>query len=392
MAGLRQQGLAVSAGVVRIEYPEASADEVAEQVTALEVGQRRPAINVAAGHGAALGVRVVQHGVREPGGGAAGGRVVAGKALAETPPVVAAALDDVDFLARALADVARPQPARGAVEAEAPRVAQAPGENLRAIVCALSGGAARIARKRVVGRDRVVARARDVDAEDGAHEVGGGLGIVERVAAGAAVADGNVQVTVGPELDAAPVVVVVGLVDGEQQLLGGRVEGLAAVAAPESRDDRLHAAAGGGARVGQVGDATGRVIGREGEAEQATLGGGVDDARQVEEHVGGRGARLVGEAAHAAGLFQHVPARGVAGGLQHVQRLLEAQRRKGTLHGKRRRAGGAWRRDAAGVHRPRVQADRRWGRRRWRWWRGRATTAASRQQQRNRHHPRVGPE
>ena len=61
-------------------------------------------------------------------------RVEAVRALAESPAVVAARDDAVDFLPGVLADVADPQVARRRVEAESPGVAQAVGVDLRALL------------------------------------------------------------------------------------------------------------------------------------------------------------------------------------------------------------------------------------------------------------------
>src|SRR4051812_6121081 len=104
---------------------DAAAAEVAEDIAAVEGGDRRVADDHAAGDGAvAAAVEALDHRTHVTGGGLAGG--VAAAAL-ERPPaevLAAAAVHEVDLLDRVLADVADRQVTRPAVEREAPRVAQ----------------------------------------------------------------------------------------------------------------------------------------------------------------------------------------------------------------------------------------------------------------------------
>ena len=106
---------------------------------------------------------------------------------------------EVDFLERVLADVADPEVAGRAVEAEAPRIAQTVRPDLAARAGALGE---RIRRRNGVRRAVI-----DVDAQDLAEELIEVLGVVVRIAAGAAVAGADVEIAVGSELQLPAVVV-----------------------------------------------------------------------------------------------------------------------------------------------------------------------------------------
>ena len=135
----------------------------AKMPTAVVAGDVEPApgpragtaMDVATRDRAASGtVRVVVHGPSPERAGGAGVRVPA-LALAAVPAVVATLAragaggvrsGPVDLLARALAHVADPEVAIGAVEGEAPRVAQAPGPE----VVEPAPAHARVARRRAI--------------------------------------------------------------------------------------------------------------------------------------------------------------------------------------------------------------------------------------------------
>src|SRR5207248_3364168 len=142
------------------------------------------------------------------------------EAFLRVPAVVEAGLDDVDLLVEVLADVAEPQLAGLAIEAEAPRVAQAVGVDLR---------------PRAGGRDEGVARGRPpgrgIETEQLAEDDAEVLRVAHRVALRAAVAEAEVEVAVGTEDHVAAVVVGEGLLDGEEDGLGGGIERRASVAA-----------------------------------------------------------------------------------------------------------------------------------------------------------------
>ena len=106
------------------------AAEITEHVTPVQRGNRTAAIHKAAGRRKTPRAPVL----RDWGDGAdAIGPQVALKELAPSktaPAVVAAAYDQVHFLERALADVVEPQLPAVAIEAPAPRVAEAVGVDL----------------------------------------------------------------------------------------------------------------------------------------------------------------------------------------------------------------------------------------------------------------------
>ena len=126
-------------------------------------------------------------------------------ALEDVPAVVAAALDYVDLLPLVLADVAGPKGAGLAVEGESPGIAQTVGPDF---------GATAAVGKGVVGRDGVGLRVRcigDIDAQNGAKEGCSILAAAQRIAGRTAVAQADVEVTVGAEGNLPAVVVGVGL-------------------------------------------------------------------------------------------------------------------------------------------------------------------------------------
>ena len=149
------------------ERPDDGGAVVAVEIGAVEVGHAAAAIDVAPGHGAAVGVGVFHHGrdvPRHRAGGAAARRVRAEGSLVEVPAVILPADARrrlvVNLLDLPLADVTDVEIAGRLVEREAPGVAQPVGPDL---VEARDGGI------RVVGRDGVRRRV-DVDPQQLAQE------------------------------------------------------------------------------------------------------------------------------------------------------------------------------------------------------------------------------
>lgn len=215
---------------------------VAEDVFAGEIGDGFAAVDIAAGDGDAVGVGVVfvgaeifvfESGVAEGfAGGVRGGAgfrslarifLVEGvEAFAGGPAVVGAFGDDVNFFPNVLADVGDEKFAlAGAVEGEAPGVAEAVGPDFGAGLVFFEG---------VVFGDGVFAGGGDVEAENFSEEgvqvlaVAADAVAAAEVVAVAAVADTEVKHIVGAEGDGAAVVVEVRLVDVEEDFLGGFVK------------------------------------------------------------------------------------------------------------------------------------------------------------------------
>ena len=130
------------------------------------------------------------------------------RALAVRPAEVGAARasgrDEVDLLPRVLPDLADPQIAGEPVEREAPGIAEAVRPDLAA--------PARLSDERIVGRNRVSARAAHVEAQDLALE----LREVLRVRRVPVVALREIEHAVGTEGEHARVVELVGARDLEQ--------------------------------------------------------------------------------------------------------------------------------------------------------------------------------
>ena len=184
----------------RADREDLAAAEVAEHVPAIERGDRLAPVHVAAGHRASTvgRLRVLVQRQLLAARVAAGGWDVAVPALHHAPAPVerlagpGAGVDRaVDLLVAALADVADPQVAVGAVEGEPPRVSQAALPDL------VEPGPAdvRVGRGDAVRASSTSSRSRRSGASCRAR-VDWSLGAVARVAAAAAVAHADVQVAV----------------------------------------------------------------------------------------------------------------------------------------------------------------------------------------------------
>ena len=191
---------------------------------------------------------------------------------------------DVDLLPRALADVADPQVAGRAVEAKPPRVAQAGQPDLglgarrsRRTGCpagSCTAVAGRGSRRRCAGSWPAACRA---------------LAVALRVAAGAAVAERDVEHAVRPEHDAAAVVVGEGLVD-----LAGSWPRCRRIAPRPGRPGRPRTTRRPCRRPGRC--SRRRTAGRSGsgmerEPEQAALAAARDPVGDVEERARRRASR-----------------------------------------------------------------------------------------------------
>ena len=134
-AGIRYVG---RNGAVITQRPDVPAAVVAEHVGAGQLRNAGSAIHHAAGDretnvGRARGsARIVQNRVNRTEAGGRRARTGAlDVAFPIVPAVIAAFLDDIHFLARALADVADVEPTGQLIEREAPRIAQAHRPKLR---------------------------------------------------------------------------------------------------------------------------------------------------------------------------------------------------------------------------------------------------------------------
>ena len=163
----------------------------------------------------------------------------------------------VDLLPAVLADVADPEVARPAVEGEAPGVPEAVGDDLPL-------AAARV----------------DVEAEELAEQRPRVLRAAVGVEGGAAVSEPEVEEAVGPERELAAVVVLVGLVDGQEL-----AEALGPGGARAVLDDPRVSLE---VRVVDVEARVVREVGVESEREQPLLAAGGDLRPDVQERLGPR--------------------------------------------------------------------------------------------------------
>ena len=232
---------------------------------------------------------------------------------------------EVDLLARALPDVADREVAGGAVEREAPGVAQPVGVHL-------GGRAARPG----------------VDAEDLPQSTARVLRVVGRVVARAAVAGADVQEAVGAELQLPAVVVAVrGMVDLEHRPPGRRIgEVRLRRRAVEllDRDDAAVGVARPRSRVVDVEEPAGGVVGRERHRQEPLLAYRDDAAGEVEERRAEDGA--VADHVDRPVLVDHEQAvrvgrrRGDVRGRVEVPDLRQRRRRRRVGGGRRRQRHG----------------------------------------------------
>ena len=229
------------------DVPEVAGAVVGEDVMAVHVGILAAAVDVAAAYRAAIGMAVFIDGEGVVGDGAAAAGVVGVVAFVAAPAVVDAAGRPgrlkIDLFPGVLPHVGNPEVAGEAVEASAPGVAHAHGPDFVAgggaaahVGVVVGNGVAAAAQAHAVWRD--AGAAVDVDAADFAQEGGEGLGVVLRVAAAAAITQGDVEVAVGAKMDVAGVVVGVGLVDGEENAFAGGVGDVGVAGDAEARDAR----------------------------------------------------------------------------------------------------------------------------------------------------------
>jgi hypothetical protein len=352
---------------VGTQRPDASACEIGKEVVAVQGRQARAPRDDAAGDRLAGGARVIPDRGDERGGRRWIGPRARDVALAVVPAVVAAAHDEVDFLARPLADVGTPELTVRGVEGDAPRIAQSGRPELGAHRGRIDRGAEErggadkgIVRGHGIGAGvhRRVRRGRkrarplvDVEAHNAGEEVAvDALAVLEGVVRRPFVTEREVEVTVRPKQDLAAVVVARLIPLTDQRHLGGRIGGVGLGGGhPKARQPVVQTAAGprrGRDRVPDKKAAVGRVVGVEGEGEQtafiAQAGGDRHPGREIEK----QGARRCGRGhirddPDPPGFFDDKEPARVPRRADHRNRLTERQSRKsdrgGVGRGRRRR-------------------------------------------------------
>ena len=203
MRGVGQFGLFGHLFAIVAQSPDSAGGVVAVNVHAVLGREFFTAINIAAGDGARLGVRVLND--RRDDGRRAG-RVVRVDwlaALHDAPAEVAAALDAEDHLPQVPAYITHPQVTGLEVKTHPPRVAEAVRPNLRP---GTERGGKRVVRWHTIGKAGVAAV--DVDAQDRRQQVADvlpGFQAVRRVRR-LGVAGGNVEHPVRAKVKRAAVV------------------------------------------------------------------------------------------------------------------------------------------------------------------------------------------
>lgn len=188
---------------------------IAKNIPAVQSADGAAAINKTAGDRLAYRTIVIDHRIDKRTRGGAG-VVCRGKAFTTAPAIVSAALNDINLFERTLTDIAHPQGAVDPVETPAPGIAQTVSVNFRGT--AATG-------KRVIRRNTIRRTVVDVNPQHRAEPGVGVLPVVERVIAGAAVAETDIQVTVRPERDVAAVMIVKRLVQTENVFPAGGIQG-----------------------------------------------------------------------------------------------------------------------------------------------------------------------
>lgn len=184
---------------------------------------------------------------------------------AEVQPARRAGGNIVDLLLRILPHVADVEITRGGIEADAPGIADAERPNL---VGATGGNEGIVGRNRIILA--VIARkiiAVDINAQDLAEQRILVLSILTRIAAAAAVANAEIEITIGPERDRAAIVVSeIGMGNGQQSLGEFRTRRIAIDAAIFADLDVAVA-------IGHVDEeaAVARIVGMKGHAEHTAL-------------------------------------------------------------------------------------------------------------------------
>jgi hypothetical protein len=273
--------------------------------------------------------------------GSQSGRFEAVVTLQPAPAVVLAAPNEIDLFPGVLADVPRKEAARRGVEAHAPGVAQAVRPDLRPR--GTEGPAGRAARReRVVGGHGVLESriaTVDVDAQDAAEERLGPLRVILRITGRTAVADGDVQVSVRPEVEVASIVVAEGLLELEQHPLARRIRDGRPPAreASELAEPRPRRVLAGGEDVEEP------VLGMvrmKRESEQAEFA--VRPRLDTQEDVGGIGVLVRLEGQDQAALLGHEQTAFTRTGVPepHRRREIERRERFGDRQGTRRGGRG----------------------------------------------------
>ena len=278
----------------------------------LSVGHRAAAIDVAAGDRAAPALR---GGTRRRGGSSPVrsqplARPVAARALEDPPAVVAAALDAIDLLAA-------PWPTSPASSCPVRR-SKEKRQGLRSPSAKISGRPPP-RDERVVGRDARRAGRRRRRCAGSCRAARPGSAPVAGIAAGAAVAEADVEEAVGAEGDHAAVVVGERLGDGQQHALAPARATVGVGRDPVLRDDAGPVVL---ARVVDEEAAVAREARMEGEPEQATLAAGKHPARDVEE--GLRQQRALLEDPDPPRLLDHEQAPAAVARMGQEDRGLEA--------------------------------------------------------------------
>ena len=295
-------------------------------------------------------MHVFRHGRLQRRGRCSAGQRGLHRSFKAAPAVIAAAHDAIHLFPRMRAHVSQPELTGRAVERPAPRIAEAPGEDLRAILRARSIQVAQgIRRERVVGRNSIATgsgAAADVDAQDLAKQVVGELSIAGDSAGAvviAAVADAEIEEAIRAKQQVAAIVVAAGLRHLEHDLLRGGIQRRAAVGRDEFRNAQDDDARAHLVGIRRVGARVGGIVGMKGQPQQAVDVAEDHPVADVEHVAGGRHGRRVRERHHVAILLHGDPAAGVVRNTQQRVRGEQCEVWERALGGDSHRRRRRWR-------------------------------------------------
>jgi hypothetical protein len=260
----------------------------------------------------------------------------------------------VDLLPAVLAHVRDQQISREAIDGDPPGVAKTPVED--------EGVGLGVADERIVGRHDRARSFADVESQDRAEARGGVLTIPLRIACAAAISRRDVEHAVRSKCERTSVVVAIGLREVEQLEGAGGIGDVrirsAGLVANQLRTDRCGILAVLASRdVVQVEAPVRRVVGIEGEPEQASLTPEAQQGPDVEEERRGRDVVAILEDVDLSALLhEKEPVAAIGWGLES-DREGEPEGWKGPLERDRLR-------DGRGIERDRMPREDRSGRER----------------------------
>ncbi len=250
---------------------------------------------------------------------------------------MSAVFHDIHFLKTVLSDIGDPKPAECRIEAEAPWIAEPPGEYFL-------GPSFRVVCKGVVERYTVilsVLRGIHIDAKHLAKEDAPILRVALWITAGSAVAHADIQISVWSEYDLSAVVIAVRLCDGKNDQLRCGI-GLLGIR-HRNREAGYHSAARIRRSIIHVEIAVFQIGWVESESKQAFLASSiVDPVTDVKEDVSSSGIDIIRENENLSRLFDDKKASTAIAGMLHIDGTIKRKIGKCVFYLKLRKQREGW--------------------------------------------------